>query len=147
RFITIEQMEYVESVTKLRLKKVVDGEQGGISKSVNWSGGASFIYCELLKLNQKYIDLIEQATDQNDLKQTLNTIKQKAFLKYQLNTSELSVESKDFLSLDLSAQKSVLIEMLDKNMLYVPFSEIDDLDYKVPNQIISANKELFTAKS
>lgn len=146
RFITIEQMEYVESVTKLRLKKVVDGEQGGISQKVNWSGGSSFVYCELLKLNQKYVDLIEQASHQNDIKQALNTIKQKAFLKYQLNNSELSVESEDFLSLDLDTQKSALIEVLDKNMLYVPFSEIDDLDYGLPNQIINTNKELFTAK-
>lgn len=146
RFITIEQMEYVESVTKLRLKKVVDGEQGGISQKVNWSGGSSFIYCELLKLNQQYVDLIKEASNQNDLKQVLNTIKQKAFLKYQLNNSELSVENEDFLSLDLNLQKSALIDVLDKNMLYVPFSEIDDLDYGLSHQIINTNRELFKAK-
>jgi adenine-specific DNA-methyltransferase len=146
RFITIEQMEYIESVTKLRLKKVIDGEQGGISQSVSWSGGASFVYCELLKLNQKYIDLIMQTSNQSDLKQVLKVLKQKAFLKYQLNNSEFSVESEDFLSLDLNEQQSALIELLDKNMLYVPFSEIDDLDYGVSREIISINKKLFAAK-
>lgn len=36
RWIGIEQMDYIESITKERLKKVVAGEQGGISKAVNW---------------------------------------------------------------------------------------------------------------
>ncbi|WP_430936172.1 DNA methyltransferase [Saccharicrinis sp. 156] len=146
RFITIEQMDYVESVTKLRLKKVVEGEQGGVSENVNWSGGSSFVYCELLKFNQKFADLIEQSTNLSELKQVLNTIKEKAFLKYQLNSSELSIDNEDFLSLDLDKQKSALIEVLDKNMLYVPLSEIDDLDYGLSNQIIKINKDLFTAK-
>ena len=30
-----------------RLKAVVDGEQGGISKSVNWQGGSGFKFYEL----------------------------------------------------------------------------------------------------
>jgi adenine-specific DNA-methyltransferase len=64
-----------------------------------------------------------------------------------LNNSEFSVENEDFLSLDLNAQKSALIDVLDKNMLYVPFSEIDDLDYSLPHQIINTNKELFKAKT
>ena len=37
RFIGIEQMDYVKSITKERLKKVVEGEQGGISKAVGWN--------------------------------------------------------------------------------------------------------------
>ncbi len=39
RFVGIEQMDYVESITKERLKKVIVGEQSGISKAVGWSGG------------------------------------------------------------------------------------------------------------
>ncbi|WP_334686956.1 hypothetical protein [Mycoplasmopsis felis] len=39
RYIGIEQMDYINDITVERLKKVIDGEQGGISKSVNWNGG------------------------------------------------------------------------------------------------------------
>ncbi|WP_416321764.1 DNA methyltransferase [Mycoplasmopsis felis] len=39
RYIGIEQMDYIQDITIERLKKVIDGEQGGISKSVNWNGG------------------------------------------------------------------------------------------------------------
>jgi adenine-specific DNA-methyltransferase len=41
-------MEYVENTTIERLKKVIAGEQGGISKSVDWQGGGSFTYCRLI---------------------------------------------------------------------------------------------------
>ncbi|WP_211246924.1 DNA methyltransferase [Ureaplasma canigenitalium] len=62
QYIGIEQMDYIESVTVERLKKVIEGEQGGISKMVNWNGGGSFVYCELAKKSQKWIDLIAKAT-------------------------------------------------------------------------------------
>ncbi|UYZ58172.1 site-specific DNA-methyltransferase [Hymenobacter latericus] len=39
RYIAIEQMDYVNTVTVPRLQKVIAGEQGGISKAQNWTGG------------------------------------------------------------------------------------------------------------
>lgn len=53
-FIGIEQMDYIKTVSAERLKKVIAGEQGGISKDVNWHGGGSFVYAELMKNNQSY---------------------------------------------------------------------------------------------
>lgn len=39
-YIGIEQMDYIESITvEKNEKKVIEGEQGGISKAVNWQGG------------------------------------------------------------------------------------------------------------
>jgi adenine-specific DNA-methyltransferase len=66
----IEQMDYIEDIAVKRMQKVIgatvkkDGEllesldfdAGGISKSVDWQGGGEFIYFELDKYNQKYID-------------------------------------------------------------------------------------------
>jgi len=52
QYIGIEQMDYIETIAVERLKKVIGGEQGGISKSVNWQGGGEFIYCELAKWNE-----------------------------------------------------------------------------------------------
>ena len=43
-------MDYIETITKERMKKVIAGEQGGISKSVNWQGGGEFVYFELKKI-------------------------------------------------------------------------------------------------
>lgn len=44
-------MDYINDITIPRLQKVIDGEQGGISKDVNWQGGGSFVYAELKGLN------------------------------------------------------------------------------------------------
>lgn len=52
RYIGIEQMDYIENISVERMKKVIDGEQGGISKSVDWQGGGSFVYAELQETDE-----------------------------------------------------------------------------------------------
>ena len=47
QWIAIEQMDYIQDITKLRLQKVLDGEQGGISKALNWQGGGNFAFIDL----------------------------------------------------------------------------------------------------
>ena len=61
RYIGVEQMDYVDTLAVERLKKVIVGDQGGISKSVNWQGGGDFIYCELMPYNQIFMDRIQSA--------------------------------------------------------------------------------------
>ena len=39
QYIGIEQMSYIETLAVERLKKVIEGERGGISKAVSWTGG------------------------------------------------------------------------------------------------------------
>ena len=67
RYIGIDQMDYIEDTACKRLTKVIEGEQGGISKSVNWRGGGSFVYCELAKANQQFADDVEQASSTEEL--------------------------------------------------------------------------------
>ena len=47
RWIGIEMGEHAKTHCAVRMKKVVDGEQGGISKAVKWSGGGGFRFYEL----------------------------------------------------------------------------------------------------
>jgi adenine-specific DNA-methyltransferase len=47
RYIGIENGEHAETYCALRLRKVVDGEQGGISEAVSWSGGGGFGFFRL----------------------------------------------------------------------------------------------------
>lgn len=49
RYIGIEKNDYIESVAVERLKRVIEGEQGGISKTINWTGGGTFTYLDLSK--------------------------------------------------------------------------------------------------
>lgn len=47
RWIGIELGEHAYTHCKIRMDKVVDGEQGGISKSINWQGGGGYKFYEL----------------------------------------------------------------------------------------------------
>jgi len=47
RWIGIEMGEHAKTHCLPRLQKVLDGEQGGISKAVNWQGGGSFRFMQL----------------------------------------------------------------------------------------------------
>ncbi len=47
RYIGIEMGDHARTHCQPRLKKVVEGEQGGISKAVNWQGGGGFHYFRL----------------------------------------------------------------------------------------------------
>ena len=47
RYIGIEMGEHAETHCQPRLQKVVEGEQGGISKTVEWQGGGGFHYYRL----------------------------------------------------------------------------------------------------
>ena len=47
RYIGIEMGEHAETHCQPRLKKVIEGEQGGISKAVEWQGGGGFHYYRL----------------------------------------------------------------------------------------------------
>ena len=76
RFIGVEQMDYVESITAERLKKVIEGEQGGISKAVGWQGGGSFVYMELAQWDKKnHLEDILRAESTEDLLAVWNSSK------------------------------------------------------------------------
>lgn len=47
KWVTIELGEQAYTHCKIRLDRVVDGEQGGISKAVNWKGGGGYKFYEL----------------------------------------------------------------------------------------------------
>lgn len=47
RWIGVEMGEHARTHCATRLRKVIDGEQGGISKDVGWQGGSGFRFCTL----------------------------------------------------------------------------------------------------
>ncbi|HAQ0321546.1 TPA: site-specific DNA-methyltransferase [Enterococcus faecium] len=149
KFIIIEQMNYIESVTKTRMYKTVKGEStAGISKDVNWQGGGSFVYAELMELNQLYMDKIDQVSTKEELADLWNELDNNADLNFQLDKEKLVYEllkendeeegSITFNDLTFDEQKEIFKKALDKNQLYVPYSEIED-----KNVIISDDDKAF----
>lgn len=61
RWIGVELGDHAYTHSAVRMKKVIEGEQGGISKSVNWQGGGGFRFYELapsLLNKDKYGNLV-----------------------------------------------------------------------------------------
>lgn len=139
RYIGIEQMEYIESITKERLKKVIEGEQGGISKAVSWSGGGNFVYAELMPLNAIYKEKIQNLNDEKELDNIYQELKTKAFLDYRVDINEI-LKDKEFENLDLESKKEILKLVLDSNMDYLLYGDIKDEDYALSKEIIKLNK-------
>lgn len=143
RYIGIEQLDYGNDDSIVRLKNVINGDQSGISKSVNWNGGGEFIYCEIAKANQEVVDAILAAKNSKELLEIWNNMQEKAFLSYRVNPKAFDQSKSEFADLILDDQKKFLIETLDKNMLYVPLSEIEDKTYGISDADKKLNKLFF----
>ena len=129
QYIGIEQMDYIETVSVERLKKVIAGEQGGISKDVNWSGGGSFVYAELKNDAQDFKNAIFEATTTEELLELFELAKKSSFLSYRIDPKKL--KKNEFEKFSLAEQKQILSEIIDNNNLYVNYSDIDDSDYQI----------------
>lgn len=124
RFIGIEQMDYINTVSVPRLQKVIEGEQGGISKEVNWQGGGSFVYAELMEKNTGFIKEIVNAKNMTGLQAIFKRMMETADFDFRVDLEELQKE--DLWQQSIDDQKRLLIKVIDKNQLYYNYSEIDD---------------------
>jgi len=145
RFIGVEQMDYVESITAERLKKVIDGEQGGISKAVGWQGGGSFVYMELAEWDKKnYMEDILRAESTEELLAVWEVIKGKSFISYRIEVQRFDENIEAFRQLPFEEQKKIFIrDVIDKNMLYVPYSEMDDTDHGLTEEDKTLTKAFY----
>jgi len=157
QFITIEQMDYVETFTIDRLRKVIgkkgkkDGEmletieydRGGISKAMKWQGGGSVVVCELMQWNRRYVDKIQATQTADELEAIWDEMQEQAFLSYKVDYAHFDEHADEFAQLSLASQKRFLLQVLDKNQLYVNLSEMDDADYKVSEEDKRLNRMFY----
>jgi len=146
QYIGIEQLDYSDNDSVVRLKNVINGDQSGISKSVCWKGGGSFIYYELMEHNEAYINRIQKAKTTNELFAIWKEMQEKAFISYKVDPKTINANISEFESLSLDEQKRFLIDVLDKNQLYVNYSEIDDEDYKISDTDKKLNRIFYGEK-
>lgn len=142
RYIGVEQMDYIENVTLKRLKKVLGGENGGISKAVNFKGGGSFVYCELKDDANALIDEILK-TNESNIKSLKEKIYQDERILPIISQDELKKHDKEFEKLSLDEKQKALITLINKNKLYVNYSDIDDEDYGVSEAERSFTKSFY----
>lgn len=122
KFILVEQMDYIKTVTKERLKAVI-----------NKNNKECFVYCELKELNHKYIDEI-QVADDNKLNDLYKEITDSEFISYKADINKLKESEQDFKELSTEDKRSFLIQVLDKNLLYVNYCDMEDEDLAVTEE-------------
>jgi adenine-specific DNA-methyltransferase len=88
KYILIEQMDYIHDLPEARLKNVINGEQSGISKSVNWQGGGEFVYLELKKTQSNLYRKNTKRPRQRNLIANLGTNETKLLFKLQCRYSK-----------------------------------------------------------
>lgn len=131
RYIGIEQLDYGDNDCVVRLSNVINGDSSGISKAVNWQGGGSFICCELAKLNQSFADSVIEAKNAADLTTSLDRILSTGFISSKVNPAEIAGATANFEALSIEDKKRFILELLDKNMLYVNLCDLDDEEYAI----------------
>lgn len=130
KYIGVEQMMNQITLILPRLQKVIGGDTAGISKIVEWKGGGSFVYCELLENASMLIEKIQSASEE-----TIYEIKNEIYADERIipyiTREELEKADEEFNSLELEEKKNALISLVDKNKLYVNYSDMDDESYAI----------------
>jgi len=143
QYIGMEQLDYGKNDTIVRLKNIIKGDQSGISKGVNWKGGGNFVYMELAKWNEEWVEKIEKAKTNKELLKIWEEMEKTAFLSYKVEPKTIGANANEFTDLSIDNQKKFLIECLDKNQLYVNYSEIEDKEYEVSKEDKDLNNQFY----
>ncbi|HOJ67141.1 MAG TPA: hypothetical protein PLZ54_09235, partial [Paludibacteraceae bacterium] len=109
-------------------------------------GGGSFVYLELKKYNQTFIEQIENAKDTDTLLQIWEQMKVKSFFKYSVDLQEFQASIEEFKQFELNKQKEILCELLDKNQLYVNLSSLGDADFACTEEEKKVTKDFYQMK-
>ncbi len=128
------------------MKNVIAGDATGISKAVNWKGGGEFVYLELKKYNQNYVEQIESAKDKKAVLKIWEEMKAKSFLNYNVDLQKQETHIEEFKALTLEEQKQHLVELLDKNQLYVNLSSLNDKDFAVSAEDKKITQDFYQLK-
>ena len=131
QYIGIEQLDYGEDDSTVRLLNVIRGEQGGVSPAVGWKGGGAFTYCELAQSNCRFADRIQSASDTAALLKLWEEMKVTGFISYRVNPKDVDDAVEEFAGLSVDDQKRLLMELLDKNQLYINYCDLEDETFGV----------------
>jgi adenine-specific DNA-methyltransferase len=136
KFILVEQMDYINTVTCPRVKKVMEKE----------NIDDSFLYFELAKWNEKAKEEILNCKSLKELEVLFDKLYDTYFLNYNLKIKEFKekvIKEENFKNLPLDKQKEMFITMLDNNQMYVQKSEMEDAKYGISTEDQKMTEEFY----
>lgn len=143
QYIGVEQLNYDNNDSVVRLQNVINGDTTGISKTVGWKGGGSFVYCNIKNDANVFRERVKDA-DEKELDKLLDEVLKSSFLSYRVDPKK--VTKSEFNKLSKAEKKRVLMELVDNNTLYLNYSEIDDKTYNISEADKKHNKEFYGEK-
>ena len=135
RFILIEQLDSTINLLKQRFIE----EDTILQPKVP-------VYCELAQANQQLVDEIMATNEPFKLKKVWTLLQEKGFLSYKISPKLINEHAEDFNDLSLEDQKRFLIECLDKNMLYIPYSDIDDEGFTLSENDKQLTRQFYVSR-
>lgn len=128
RFILAEQMHYIDTCTVPRVQAVL--------KEDNLQD--SFVYTRLKNDVNRFIEDVKKAKGKKETEGLLQTVLASNFLSYRVDPKKFEPET--FAEFDLSEQKRLLVDLVNKNKLYVNYHDIDDASYEVDETTKQLNR-------
>lgn len=120
KFVAVEQLDYIETVTKERIKRIIESDYPN----------ESFVFLELKQYNQEFVDRINAANTMGELDEVYSDMAKNAFLKFWFDKKSFE-KDQNFRTLSLPERKKKLIDILDENQLYLNYPDMDDKKHKV----------------
>ena len=108
--------------------------------------GGEFVYLELKKYNEAFMERIESAEDTKELLKVWKDMKKKSFLNYNVDLKLHEKHIEEFKQLKLKEQKKHLAGLLDKNQLYVNLSSLNDKDFACTDEEKTLTKDFYKIK-
>lgn len=123
KFIIIEQMDYIKDITRERI----------VNSTVIDNKTSTTVYCELLENASTLIEKIQAASEET-ISEVKNRIYDDERIVPYITREDLKKADEEFTSLELENKKKALISIVDKNKLYVNYSDMEDENYAVSEQ-------------
>ncbi len=139
KFIMIEQMDYINTVTCPRVQKVMEKE----------NIDDSFIYFELAKWNETAKEKIQEAKSLEELETFFDEMYERYFLNYNLKIKEFRekvLQEENFRNLLLDEQKKIFMAMLDNNQMYVNKTEMADKKFGISEEDQKLTEEFYNGE-
>lgn len=133
RFILVEQMDYVETDTLVRNLNVLK----------KMASESTIVFFQLAKLNQTFVEEIESAENDEELSDIRSRVLKSSFISYKVNPREVDAAAENYASLSFSDKKRFLMEILDKNFLYVNYCDIDDKEFGISDEDKAFTKSFY----
>lgn len=86
---------------------------------------------------------IESAENDEELSDIRSRVLKSSFISYKVNPREVDAAAENYASLSFSDKKRFLMEILDKNFLYVNYCDIDDKEFGISDEDKAFTKSFY----